>query len=491
METVTPPEPARSSEQLRTSVNIVYGFVLREHLKDIAREASPADLEKSRQVAVDLGEHGLLGGKLAESFIKDRGGQQFRKAQEDFPQAKTPQEKLALLERAKYLNRVKDAYQQLAAARQTPGNIAGMIPEIVRNPSATRIISQVDADRLRIGNEAYRIPIVKAKLAEALAQAGEIPKLPLISSSSGLKIEYELTPQMMRELAEILKPRPISDALETNVGLREEARNEDSAVTVNPSQKIFNYTKLEGTENKVFRKTVEGAGQSPLEQSLKSLVEQGIGLWAVADGMGGAAAGEIASAMALERLVYELAKSQLNAPGLPPEEIMKRIVGVIGVTNQRVFEANRAARNDMGSTLAGVIKVGETAYIFNVGDSRVYLLREGEPLRKITRDHSLVQALVDSGQISEDEVRTHPQRNIILRNIGDKPVVQADIFTEPTKPGDQFIICCDGLWELMQDADIQRIVSQKIPESEKVRQLVELANKNGGDDNITVVIAKF
>ncbi len=114
-------EKVKSGERIKESANKVYDFVLREYLKDIVAGALPADLEKSRQVAVDLGETGGLGGELAGNFIKERGGQQFQEAQERFRQAKTLEERLILLQKIQYLNQVAEAYQQLAAARQIPG----------------------------------------------------------------------------------------------------------------------------------------------------------------------------------------------------------------------------------------------------------------------------------------------------------------------------------------------------------------------------------
>jgi len=141
----------------------------------------------------------------------------------------------------------------------------------------------------------------------------------------------------------------------------------------------------------------------------------------------------------------------------------------------------------MGSTLTGFMIVGDLAYIFNVGDSRTYMLRDGN-LYQLTTDHSLVGQLVAGGLIEPDEVYTHPQRNQIFRSIGDKLNVQIDIFKQQIHPGDVLLSCCDGLWEMVRNPQITDILNNAPDPQSACAQLVEAANTNGGEDNISAVV---
>jgi protein phosphatase len=111
-------------------------------------------------------------------------------------------------------------------------------------------------------------------------------------------------------------------------------------------------------------------------------------------------------------------------------------------------------------------------------------------IQKITKDHSLVQALADRGQIAEAEIRTHPQRNFIMRNVGDKPQLQVDLFPVTMETGQYLLLCCDGLWEMVQDEEIRRIVVESKDPQDACRKLIDAANAAGGEDNITCVLVR-
>jgi protein phosphatase len=144
----------------------------------------------------------------------------------------------------------------------------------------------------------------------------------------------------------------------------------------------------------------------------------------------------------------------------------------------------------MGTTLTAALVIGDAATIANVGDSRTYLWRNGV-LRQVTRDHSLVASLVQAGMVKPEEVRGHPQRNQVYRTLGVKPDVEVDIFTETLQRGDRLILCSDGLWEMVGDAEIGRTVGQARSPQEACRTLIQQANKAGGKDNVTVIVVKM
>ena len=222
------------------------------------------------------------------------------------------------------------------------------------------------------------------------------------------------------------------------------------------------------------------------------------GLFVVADGMGGHANGQGASRATIglisERIVRELIMPPLSAEKagegskIPDEEsLLSLLHGSIEDANTTLCQINQRDKTDMGSTLTGFMIVGDHAYIFNVGDSRTYMLRD-EKLYQLTNDHSLVGQLVAGGLIEPDDVYTHPQRNQIFRSIGDKLNVQIDLFKQQVHPGDILISCSDGLWEMVRDPQITDILNHAPDPQTACTQLIEAANANGGEDNVSAVV---
>jgi PPM family protein phosphatase len=202
-------------------------------------------------------------------------------------------------------------------------------------------------------------------------------------------------------------------------------------------------------------------------------------LFAVADGMGGAQAGELASGLAAAAL-----RDDTNRSG--GEE---RVDELIQQANRRVYERQTrdSSASGMGTTITVALVEDGRVAIGHVGDSRAYLIRDRR-LEQLTEDHSLVAELVRSGKLSPEEADTHPQRSVITRALGTDPDVDVDTFSVETRPGDLFILCSDGLTSMVDDDTILREVERNRSDLRSAaKALVRAANKGGGDDNITVV----
>ena len=203
-------------------------------------------------------------------------------------------------------------------------------------------------------------------------------------------------------------------------------------------------------------------------------------IFVVADGMGGAQAGEVASKTAADAFDRDL-------PDMPPERFLRE---TIEAANRRIHEIARAdpSKAGMGTTITAAIvdQRGEEVGIGHVGDSRAYRLRRGT-LERLTRDHSLVEEMRRKGQITDAQAEDHPQRSIITRALGPEPDVDVDVQTVPASPGDVFLLCSDGLTTMVDEARITAVLAASKSMSEAVRALVDEANAAGGRDNITAM----
>jgi protein phosphatase len=203
-------------------------------------------------------------------------------------------------------------------------------------------------------------------------------------------------------------------------------------------------------------------------------------LFAVADGMGGAQAGELASGLAASALRDEA--SELSGGE-------QRVDDLIQEANRRIYQrqSQDASASGMGTTMTVALVEDGRVAIGHVGDSRAYLIRDGK-LEQLTEDHSLVAELVRSGKLSPEEAEGHPQRSVITRALGTDPDVDVDTFSVETKPGDLFLLCSDGLTSMVGDEKIlSEVESNRADLAASAKALVRAANKGGGEDNITVV----
>ena len=216
-----------------------------------------------------------------------------------------------------------------------------------------------------------------------------------------------------------------------------------------------------------------------------AVLEKG-NLFAVADGMGGHRAGEVASALALSVIEQYVEDNIGIASG---ERLVEQAVASANAAVHR--KARSSARySNMGTTVTMLYREGDTAYLGHVGDSRAYLYRNGS-LKRLTSDHSLVAALVEEGEITEEEARHHPQRNIIVRALGLQPQVEVDIISVKIEQGDEFLLASDGLTGLLEDKRIERELAAGRSPADTARALVDRALEEGGDDNVSVVLVRF
>ncbi|HET9073456.1 MAG TPA: Stp1/IreP family PP2C-type Ser/Thr phosphatase [Solirubrobacteraceae bacterium] len=203
-------------------------------------------------------------------------------------------------------------------------------------------------------------------------------------------------------------------------------------------------------------------------------------VFALADGMGGAAAGEVASRIAIEAF-----ESGLPGGGTAEE----RLAVVVQRANREIYDRAQADHrlDGMGTTLTAVLLGPEEIALAHVGDSRAYRLRGGE-LTRLTEDHSLVEELVKDGKLTEEEAFEHPQRSIITRALGQEPVVQVDTFSYPVKPGDVIMLCSDGLTDMLPERQVAEVLVAAPTLERAAQRLIDEANNAGGRDNITVVM---
>lgn len=215
-------------------------------------------------------------------------------------------------------------------------------------------------------------------------------------------------------------------------------------------------------------------------------------LFMVADGLGGAAAGEVASELAVNTVREELRESWVRGGGSGPDEFAAAIKAAAEAANGRIFSyaVEHPESRGLGTTatLAGLL--GDTLYLAQVGDSRAYLVRGGVA-RQITRDQSLMQRLVDAGELTQDEADRSERRNIILQALGPEPSVKIDLTHQRLSRGDVLVLCTDGLSGLVRAEEIAEVITQLPDPAEACRELVDRANEQGGPDNITVIAARF
>ena len=214
-------------------------------------------------------------------------------------------------------------------------------------------------------------------------------------------------------------------------------------------------------------------------------------VFAVCDGMGGAAAGEIASQLAVD-IIYERLIDALGERGLTRDDLARRLVRAVESAGLRIFHEAKAdrSRRGMGTTVTAAALVDDVLFLAQVGDSRGYILR-GDVLVQVTRDQSLVNQLIEAGQLTEEEAETFEHNNIILQALGTSDTVQVDLTFAELRKGDLLLLCSDGLSGMVRYDEIKEILRSSVEPLDICKALTERANAAGGHDNITVIVVQF
>lgn len=216
-----------------------------------------------------------------------------------------------------------------------------------------------------------------------------------------------------------------------------------------------------------------------------------LGLYIVADGMRTIPGGQTASRMAVQALI-DFLLPKVNSDERDDSAFLKLLTDSVQAANQALHQHNQQRRTNIGTTMTMALVVGSTAYTANVGDSRIYLYRSSQGLMKVTRDHSVVASLVESGHIKPDEIYTHPKRDEIYRSLGQDTFVDVDTFKVDLQVTDRLLLCSDGLWKMVRDPLIQDILSKPTRDfDETAQKLVKAALDGGGEENVSVIVVQL
>ncbi len=329
-------------------------------------------------------------------------------------------------------------------------DLAGLLEELTGTPRTTRRLNEAQSQTLMVSNE--ESDTLAAVLSQVRTEA-------ITDAQTLANILQDL-------ISDRTRPLPLHQRIgaASNTGSVRD-HNEDSLLSLELRQNNASY-------------------------------EYSCGLFVVADGMGGHAAGEVASYLAVRRAAETLLAGSI-IDLLDPEadyqqqRIEELLHDAVLQANEAIRRESHARGNDMGTTIAMALVIGDRATIANVGDSRVYLYRDGT-LRRISQDHSLVMRLVELGQLTENEIYSHPQRNAVLRSLGDQGDIEVDLFVERLRPDDGLLLCSDGQWEMTRDPQMARIIqSHGTNVQDACAELIDAANQAGGEDNITSILIRF
>jgi len=306
-----------------------------------------------------------------------------------------------------------------------------------------------------------------------------------LTGSTQVSFNPNLPPAINTLFERVLTPPGVATGMELAMAFQQASRETSTPVAVDFRLGRRTDVGMERTLNEDSLLTVE------TNRTTQS-ISQALGIYAVADGMGGHAAGEIASSTIVNILAQKAAADlfALASKPLTPEEHCKWLSEAVELANQTVFDMRKSAGSDMGSTLVAIMLDANRACIAHVGDSRAYRINE-RGIEQLTTDHSLVERLIATNQITREEARHHPQRNVIYRTMGDKPKVEVDTSIHTLTAGDRLLLCSDGLSGMVDDSTILRIVMESSSPQAACDALIDAGNAAGGEDNISVVIIQI
>jgi protein phosphatase len=223
------------------------------------------------------------------------------------------------------------------------------------------------------------------------------------------------------------------------------------------------------------------------------LLNDDLGLYIVADGMGGHIAGDIASRMAVEEIESVVQKRMQEPDEKGPEYFVQTLREAFEQANRSIYRFSRRGPFPviLGTTAVASLAVHNTLYVAHVGDSRLYLYRRSQKGKRMTKDHSQVQELIDFGHLTEEEAENHALSNVITRSLGGEPSVEVDLATHDLEIGDTLLLCTDGLRRVLSESEIQEIVCNETADPEGLcRTLVDKTLERGAPDNVTVIVVR-
>ncbi|MBN2548162.1 MAG: Stp1/IreP family PP2C-type Ser/Thr phosphatase [Anaerolineales bacterium] len=303
------------------------------------------------------------------------------------------------------------------------------------------------------------------------------------------KTQYEPDPNLLPGLGRLFEQAFSAQGFATGSELADAL---EQAVQQAAAAQIIDYRMGRLTHVGMVRTINEDSLLTVELERITQSVTHPLGVYVVADGMGGHAAGEIASGTIVSVIAQQafvgLMPTNVSLPD--GQDRLGWLRQAVEAANKAVFDMRKAAGTDMGSTLVAAVLEGSTAYLAHVGDSRIYLVNAGG-IQRLTIDHSLVERMISTNQITPEEARHHPQRNVVYRTIGDKLKVDVEVSTHHLSVGDYLLLCSDGLSGMVDDPTIQRVVLGASSPQAACDELVSLACAAGGDDNISVIIIKI
>jgi protein phosphatase len=269
----------------------------------------------------------------------------------------------------------------------------------------------------------------------------------------------------------------------------------DAGTTVDVRVKLFARTDVgqvrEHNEDNFLVADLTRRSRGLLEANRATSIGPQGAVFSVCDGMGGAAAGEIASQLAVD-IIYERMVDGLGEQPIKRDDLARRLVRAVEAAGLRIFHEAKAdrSRRGMGTTVTAAALVDDVLFFAQVGDSRGYILR-GDQLVQVTRDQSLVNQLIEAGQLTEEEAETFEHNNIILQALGTSDTVQVDLTYVELRKGDILMLCSDGLSGMVRFDEIRELLKSSVEPLDICKALTERANQAGGHDNITVIVVQF
>lgn len=309
-------------------------------------------------------------------------------------------------------------------------------------------------------------------------------------SENGAPVDREGHVEVLKSFAELLRRYcdVEADDLATFLRIAEEGRAEDLVAFGRDVEKSF-----DRHAQTTYPPLLGGMSDVGLARQLNednwgwARLSERASLFVVADGMGGHDGGEVASALAVKTLSEVLREREAGQP-VGEDALEAMLEESFQLANNTVKDAADAKGTDMGTTLVTMLLLERrVAILANVGDSRGYLLRKGT-LHQITKDHSLVQKMVERGRITAEEARHHPHSNILLRTVGTERDIDIDVFRVELEQGDKILMCSDGLWNEVDDRDIESVLNTYADPRIATRELIKAAHHGGGKDNVTLMI---